>query len=776
MINLRSLLPETTLHTLRGSAIRRYKNNVGKQVGPQIYVHKYYADEVIPKAIWDKANGILTRSNPDFDFNSVVFDVNAKVVRFDEAPDFDTAREPHVGNYIMVYLDGKRPPRVGHSDSIWHHKWLWVKDDYTGFDVDKSKEWSRIWLAKVNGPAKGTDMSWQSQLKNSGLVLEAHLDPAVILGAIWPDGEIKAKPGMSDDARHPTAWSACNKWRYVPDIEYLNFYESPTDEERMLVKDFLERHGYTIKYLNVYTKLGPAIKLTEAQMITEASKDEAALDFLKKMVQNGPFKGKVYLAGGAVRDMELGKVPKDLDVTVIGDVNGGLNFTVWLAKQMGNYKGPSEPPPKPPSHIETDARGYPTFSPVQDDSALANFLDDYNAYYAKFSNPVLFPKFGTAKVVLTGVHNGVSIDGMDVEAVASRKEKYTPGDRKPIVTPGTLEDDVYRRDFTTNSLMMDLTTGEVLDITGHGKADIKAGILRTTSDPEVIFKEDPLRMMRAVRFMVQKGWMIDPETEESIKKNARWLKHISKERIRDEVNKMLVTTDAPTAIRKMRDLGILPFVAPELQQAVGMTQNVHHVHDVFDHTMEVLKNTKPELVKRLIALFHDIGKIATRSETPTGVHFYDHENVGEEIVDKILRDLKYPLDIINAVKQGVRNHMRLKGGGDDAVKISDKALRKFKMELGDNLENVLDVIHADNIAHADASAMPNQIEKVRARLQALDVQVKKPTLPINGNDLMQMGVKQGPDIGRLLSAVTDAWFENPNLSREEAIAIVQRMK
>lgn len=526
-----------------------------------------------------------------------------------------------------------------------------------------------------------------------------------------------------------------------------------------------------------WSKIWISDKITNLNesVIMESSEQQAqaSLAFLMKMVQNGPFKGKVYLAGGAVRDMELGKIPKDLDVTVVGDVNGGLNFTVWLAKQMGNYKGPFEPPPRPPSNVEVDSRGYPQYS--EDAQSLVNYLDDYNAYYAKFSNPVLFPKFGTAKVVLTGVHNGVAIDGMDVEAVAARKEVYTPGDRKPQVAPGTLEDDVYRRDFTTNSLMMDLTTGEVLDITGHGKEDIRKGILRTTSDPEIIFKEDPLRMLRAVRFMSQKGWKIDPVTEENIKKNATWLKTISRERVRDELNKMLVTSSPADAIRKLRDLGLLPYIAPELQAAVGMMQNKHHKHDVFDHTLEVLSKTKPEMVQRLMALFHDIGKISTRSETPTGVHFYGHEDAGEEIVDSILRNLKYPLEVIQAVKLGVKNHMRLKSGGDDTVKISDKALRKFKMELGDNLENVLDVIHADNIAHADASAMPNQIEKVRQRLKALDVQVKKPVLPINGNDLIQMGVPQGPMVGKILSAVTDAWFENPNISKEQAYAIVKKI-
>ena len=440
---------------------------------------------------------------------------------------------------------------------------------------------------------------------------------------------------------------------------------------------------------------------------------------------------------------------------------------------MGNYKGPSTPLPPPPPNIQVDLKGYPESSDSVDDS-LARYLETYEKYYASFSNPVIFPKFGTAKVELTGVYGGVDLKGMDVEAVAARKEVYDGVSRKPKVFPGTMEDDVYRRDFTTNSLLMDLTTGNVIDLTGHGKEDIKAGILRTTNSPDIIFQEDPLRMMRAVRFMVQKGWKIDPETEASIYKNASKLKNISKERIKDEINKMLVTSRPEDGIRKLRDLGLLPYIAPELEQTIGMTQNVHHVHDVFDHTMEVLKKTKPELLPRLTALFHDIGKIATRSETPTGVHFYGHEDIGEEIVDQILHNLKYPLEVINAVKQGVKNHMRLKSGGDDAVNISDKSLRKFKMELGDNLENVLDVIHADNIAHADASAIPNQIENVRQRLKSLDIQVKKPSLPISGKDIIAMGIPPGKKIGELLSIITDAWFENPNLTKETAINIIKQ--
>ncbi len=152
-----------SLKTLKGSSIERHKRSVGKKVGPQIYVHKDYAGEVVPSDVLEKAKGILAKTNPDFEYNSIMYDTSNGTVRFDEAPDFDTAREPHVGDMVKVDKDGK--VSTGHSDSIWHHKWLWVKEDYPGFDVNKSREWSRTWLNKVPEIAKGTDNSFMSQLK-----------------------------------------------------------------------------------------------------------------------------------------------------------------------------------------------------------------------------------------------------------------------------------------------------------------------------------------------------------------------------------------------------------------------------------------------------------------------------------------------------------------------------------------------------------------------------------------------------------------------------------
>lgn len=778
MIKLKDLLSETSLRTKHGSVIRRYRNNVGKQVGGSLYVHRMYADQVIPKEVLEKALNTITKSNPEFDYNCLMWDSKRNFVRFDEAPDFDSGREPHVGDFIVVSLNGAFPPKKGHSDSIWHHKWLWVKDDYKGFDVDKSKDWSKLWLAKLDEPAKGTDLTWNSQLRRCGLTEATANADAIVFGGIWGTGRIVAYVASNKTSVGHTREMGHNRWVYYQKLKTVFWHHFPVDAETAdEVKNYLENNGFEVssnRAMNDYYKVAGFLDEGK-QLVMETTREEAALNFLKNAVATGSFKGKVFLAGGAVRDLVLGKKPKDLDVVVVKQgLRGGLEFAIWLAKTMGNFKGPEYPPKfNFPSHIELDDYGAPSFSPIQNDPALVAAANQYNNYFASFSNPVLFPKFGTAKVTLTGTFDGVSLEGLDVEAVASRREVYTPGSRKPKVYPGTLKDDVYRRDFRANSLVMDLTTGQTLDLTGEGINDIKSGVLRTTSDPEIIFKEDPLRMLRAVRFMAQKGWTISPETEASIRKNASWLKTISRERVRDELNKMLVTAKPDEALRKLRDLGLLPFIAPELQTAVGMTQNVHHKHDVFDHTLEVLKNTNPELVRRLIALCHDIGKTVTRSETPTGVHFYGHEDAGVDVADKILRDLKYPVEIINAVKSGVKNHMRLKQGGDDAVRLSDKALRKFKMDLGDNLEHVLDVIHADNISHADASSMPNQIENVRKRLASLNIVAKKPTLPINGDDLIAMGVKSGPAIGKILSAVTDAWFENPNLSREQAITIAR---
>lgn len=509
-------------------------------------------------------------------------------------------------------------------------------------------------------------------------------------------------------------------------------------------------------------------------MIMEGTKAKNVEAFLKSTIKGTEWDGKVYAVGGFVRDEIMGMVPKDIDV-VVDKPQGGVHFTIWLAKKIGNYKGPTTPPPVLPPDVRVEPSGR-LFSDDPEGKSLAQYLNARTEYYAQMSNPVVFPKFGTAKMVLDGAtHNGVDLTGEDLEAVMPRSEQYhDPNTRKPTeVEYSTLKGDSERRDLTINSIYKNVSTGEILDPVG-GIADIKAKIIRTAVNPDLIYRDDALRMFRVIRFANRFGWELTPEVKEGIKRNLHRLHNTSRERIRDELNYILRSDTPDRGIRLLRDTGLLPYIAKELHQTVGMTQNKWHKHDVFEHTLEVLKQTQPDLVTRLMALFHDIGKVVTRSETPTGVHFYGHENEGPAIAERIMRNLKYPNDLIDAVKLGVGSHMALKHGKDEA-KIKDSTLRKFKINMGDQLERVLDLVHADNISHADASAMPNQIDLVRKRLEGLNIQVKKPNLPINGNDLMALGLKPGPMFAKILGAVTDVWFSNPNVSKEEALAIAKQI-
>jgi poly(A) polymerase len=467
------------------------------------------------------------------------------------------------------------------------------------------------------------------------------------------------------------------------------------------------------------------------ELLKEGIKEQSIEDFLKNLIKGSEWENKVFIVGGYVRDYVMGKDPKDLDL-MIDKFNGGIEFAEWVTKKIGNYK--------------------------------------------EGSNPVIFPRFGTAKFNLNGItHNGIDLSGTDIESVMPRSEKYTAGSRKPEVGFSSLKGDAERRDLTVNSLFKNLSTGEILDLTGKGMGDLKKGVVRTPLDPNQTFTDDPLRMLRVIRFYAKYNWNIPTYIIKALKTNAHQLENISEGRIQDELNKMLMTSNPHKAVKLLKITNLLQFIIPELKNAIKMTQNHHHKMDVFDHTLDVLKKTKPVLVQRLMGLFHDIGKIATRSVTPTGVHFYGHEKVGSEMAENIMKRLKYPNDLIQSVKTGVLNHMRLKHGGDTAVNLTDKTLRKFMADVGDQLENILDVIHADNIAHSEESSMPNQIEFVKNRLKSLESTTSKPKLPINGFDLQkELKLKPGPIFTEIMQEITEAWFENPDLSKSEAMEIAKK--
>ena len=466
-------------------------------------------------------------------------------------------------------------------------------------------------------------------------------------------------------------------------------------------------------------------------ILLEETQEDIVLKFLQDIIRGTEWENKVWLAGGAVRDEIMGKKPKDLDFTVLGSLDSGIKFSTWLAHKLGNFK--------------------------------------------EGSNPVVYERFGTAK--LSTNFNKFKLPNIELEFVAPRKEEYEPGSRKPIVSAGTIEDDAKRRDLTINSLLKNISNGKVFDVTGRGISDIKKGIVKTTTDPNIIFREDPLRMLRAIRFTVKYGFEMEEDVFNGIKKDAQSIETISAERIADELNKILVSPNPKKGIELMASTGLLHYTIPELEKTIGVGQGEHHTEDVFQHILTVLSNTPPDLPTRLMALFHDVGKPETKSVDEDGeIHFYGHEHVGADITRNILTRLKYPGDLINSVVRGVDYHMRLKDAGKEGDKLSDKALRKFVNAAGGDLNSMLDLMQADNISHKKESVKANQITGVRDRINDLESKAdsKKVVLPITGHDLINLGLKPGPVFKEIMDLVQDAWYENPELSRDEAMKIVNQ--
>ena len=331
---------------------------------------------------------------------------------------------------------------------------------------------------------------------------------------------------------------------------------------------------------------------------------------------------------------------------------------------------------------------------------LANYLTKKTNSYVKDSNPVIFPTYGTAKFNLRGIkYKGVNLGHIDLESVMTRKEQYHDDSRNPEVQFGTPEQDVERRDLTINSLLYDISNEKILDLTGKGVEDIKNKVIRTPLDSDIIFSEDPLRMMRAIRFVTRYGWELSDELRASIEKNASRLEIISKERVQDELNKILLSDHPDEGVIHLMDTDLMKYIMPEYYNLKDLTQTHHHEWDVLKHSLEVLKSSPKRLEVRLGALLHDLGKSTTKKDVDGKVNFIGHDLESSNMVNKILRDLKYDVSTIKRVSDIVFNHMRAKGYGSDAEKVTDKALRKLMHQMGDNLEDLLDLMHADNISH-----------------------------------------------------------------------------
>ena len=451
-------------------------------------------------------------------------------------------------------------------------------------------------------------------------------------------------------------------------------------------------------------------------------------DYLQDIIEDTLFENHCFAVGGCVRDEILGHEIKDIDLCI--DLpDGGIDFANWLYKE------------KLLTH-----------------------------------EPVVYPTYGTAMFQLA------AFPDIELEVVQTRKEQYKDkNSRNPEVVFGSIEEDCKRRDLTINSLYYDISKNVYLDLTDRGYSDIKNHIIRTTSEPDVIFLDDPLRILRVCRFSSRYGWKIEKETFEGMKRNVDRLSIITKERIQDEFNKMLVCDKPVMALNLIKDIDAMKYVILELEETYDMGQNTYHFGTVWEHTLKVVENTKNDLVLRMAALLHDIGKIKTRTIDENGnVHFYKHEIVSSEMCNTILRRLKYSNDFIKTVQILVKNHMRTKNFGDNCTHMKDKTLRKMQYELGDNMMKCLELIDADNKAHAPEYCMPNQVENIKKRLEKFKedgTSMENYKSPVNGNDVMEvLGIEPCAKVKECLDWLMKFAFVNPKITKEELLNNIKQFK
>lgn len=428
-----------------------------------------------------------------------------------------------------------------------------------------------------------------------------------------------------------------------------------------------------------------------------------------------------YVVGGYVRDLFLERPSNDIDVVVVGS---GIMVADALKKMLGKK-----------AHLS------------------------------------VFRNFGTAQV---------KYKDTEVEFVGARKESYHRDSRKPIVEDGTLEDDQNRRDFTINAMAVCLNKerfGELVD-PFDGVYDLEDGIIATPLDPDVTFSDDPLRMMRCVRFATQLNFQIEPETYEALSRNADRLKIISGERIADEMNKIMLSKHPSSGFYYLKETGLLELIMPELCALdVVETRNGRAHKNNYDHTMEVLENVckhSDNLWLRWAALLHDIGKPKSkRWDNSVGWTFHNHNNIGAKMIPSMFRRMKLPMDAkMKYVQKLVELHMRPIVIADEEV--TDSAVRRLMNDAGDDINDLMTLCEADITSK-------NQVRKqkfldnfriVREKLVDLQERDYKRLLQpcIDGNEIMEMfHLKPSREVGVLKQTLKDAVLDNKVVNEREPL-------
>ncbi len=436
-----------------------------------------------------------------------------------------------------------------------------------------------------------------------------------------------------------------------------------------------------------------------------------------------------YVVGGYVRDIFLQRPSNDIDVVVVGS-------GIRVAEELKNILGRK-------AHVS------------------------------------VFRNYGTAQVKYLGT---------EVEFVGARRESYRRDSRKPIVEDGTLEDDQNRRDFTINALAICLNKdrfGELVD-PFDGLYDMEDGIIRTPLDPDITFSDDPLRMMRCVRFATQLNFFIEEETFDALARNKERIKIISGERISEELNKILLSPVPSKGFVDLHRCGLLELILPELSALDNVEVRNGRAHkNNFYHTLEVLDNvarstnsadtsSETKLWLRWAALLHDIGKTKTkRWEHPQGWTFHNHNFVGAKMVPGIFRRLKLPLDMkMKYVQKLVDLHMRPIVIADEEV--TDSAVRRLLNDAGDDINDLMTLCEADITSKNEVRKHQflNNFRLVREKLKDLEERDYKRLLQpvIDGNEIMELfELKPSREVGLLKQYLKEAVLDNRVANEREPL-------
>lgn len=455
-------------------------------------------------------------------------------------------------------------------------------------------------------------------------------------------------------------------------------------------------------------------------------------NYIHNIIQDTEFEQHVYVVGGSVRDLIMEKEIKDIDL-VIDLPQGGVRF--------------------------------------------ANFCEQ-NGLTGKV---VIYETYGTS------MFHFKKFPDDEIECVMTRGEKYTDsGSRNPVTEFAPIMEDASRRDLTINALYYNISKKKVEDLMGCGVQDIRDGVLRVPMEMvseqmvDHTFIDDPLRILRVLRFHTKLGFKISEKTFNAMKRNVDRLSIITVERINTELCKILMSKNARQGIELINEIGAMKYVIPELEQCIGLGQNSYHFGDVWVHTMAVLENHcnlfEPDLICRLAALLHDIGKIECRTVDEHGrVHFYDHEFIGSDVAKRILQRLKFDNKTIDEVCFIIRNHMRAKGFENDCRKMKEKSINKFMYTCGneERFIRTCQVIEADNLAHEKSHCITGQYARFVECVKTSKMFGYR--LPINGDDVInEFGIEPGPIIKEILKQVMNNVYSNPDISRESCLKLMKQ--